>query len=476
MVSLDQKDNDRKQNLIYLALFVFVMVLYHVAMKLNFGDEGRFFSKQLDNRSLFEYLSMRYNTWTSRMIIEALEVLLTRNMLTRNIVLWKVLDIGVWTLLAYSLYKLSHKTSLFVVLSLLLLYPLMDMASAGWLVGTLNYLWPMAFEMYSLIALDKISCGERVPCWQIALSLLAAVIGVNFEQSCAVHLGLLLVYTFYAVSRSNTRQFWLFLVHYVITFGMLLFIFTCPGNPNRSAFSVPMRGGIGMPDFYEKTKIDMLIDGFETTLSRTTCCYNIIFFVFACFLFCCVWKKTTDIRYRITGGIPLLVSFSSLILFVKPVLSLCVTIITTWGNKPLGVQAALLRETDVTGVTAANWMALSSYLPFVIFVVTVVCVIMSFFILFDDFVKACECAFIYLLAIATGTVLGFSPTLYESAVRTLWFFYVLLIFLMLKITEYCPVQFSTKELVIGKRVLSIFCAAMIFFNLGTTVLIYFWRR
>ena len=466
MVLLDNnfnnKTSEQKKNLAYLAIFAFIMLLYHVILKVNFGDEVNYFSKQLDKYNLFEWLFSRYNKWSSRLIIEAMLVCLSRNLLTVNIVLWKVLDFGFWMLLAYSLYKLSHKVSLFALFILLLIYPFRDMAATGWMATTLNYLWPLSLELYSLIALDKLSRGEKISLRQVIFSLVAAVIGVNAEQSCGVHMGMLILYTFYAVSNRNTHMFWLFVVHYVITFGMLIFIFTCPGNYQRILTEIRY-----MPEFYEKNKLDMLIDGFGSTISQITYIINLLFLVFSCFLFCCVCKKTKVAKYRIISGFPLAVAFLSIVKLLFDVLKGMVAM-ENFSVSSLYPIFKFKKIWEDISVTAENWMLISSYLPFIIYILTITCIVLAFFIIFDDVIKSLECTYIFLLLLVSRVVMGFTPSLYASGIRTFFFFYGLLIFLILRMYEHCSYLFSRKEIRIAKYSSLVLLVGMVMFNIIST--------
>lgn len=54
----------------FIVLF-FIMLLLHIFMKPDLVDDYHF-KKALDNKTLLEWLNFRYNSWSSRLIIEAL--------------------------------------------------------------------------------------------------------------------------------------------------------------------------------------------------------------------------------------------------------------------------------------------------------------------------------------------------------------------------------------------------------------------
>lgn len=72
----------------FLAIWIFalIQVIYHLIMREPEGSDAMwFFRHQLDAFSMKEYLVSRYETWSSRLLIEAVLVLVSR-----NILLWKI--------------------------------------------------------------------------------------------------------------------------------------------------------------------------------------------------------------------------------------------------------------------------------------------------------------------------------------------------------------------------------------------------
>ena len=59
------------------------------------------------------------------------------------------------------------------VTGLVLLYPFADMASAGWIATTTNYLWPLWGVLVIGMVLEQLRCGRKVPVWEAAAAFLA---------------------------------------------------------------------------------------------------------------------------------------------------------------------------------------------------------------------------------------------------------------------------------------------------------------
>ena len=131
-------------------------VLWHVILSTNVGDDMVYFKTLLDgNSSLGEILAHRYETWSSRMVIEAVLIPLVHCPL-----LWKILDIVIFTSLPVLLCGLLGVTGRgrWFVTGLVLLYPFADMASAGWIATTTNYLWPLWGVLVIGMVLKQLCC------------------------------------------------------------------------------------------------------------------------------------------------------------------------------------------------------------------------------------------------------------------------------------------------------------------------------
>lgn len=276
-----------KRTAFYWGAFVFVLVLYHLSIVSTFGDDVGFATRLDHYPSLLDYLSMRYSAWSSRLVCDAASVILTRHVL-----LWKTANIAVYLLLAYALHRLSgkSKSSLFVVLALLLIFRTRDLSSAGWIATNVFYLWPAAFGLFSLIIPYKLAEGERVRWPEVALCVPATVIGANTEQWVVIQIAMLTQFLGIAISRRYTKKAQctgIFAGLYVILFACLATILLSPGNYIRAAKEVVVH----MKDFYEKNLLDQVIDGFERTMSLLLSSNNAVFFVFAVIIFACVAKK-----------------------------------------------------------------------------------------------------------------------------------------------------------------------------------------
>lgn len=118
--------------------------------------DSEFFIKQMAEMSVFDFVSMRYQNWTSRVILEFVVCIV----LPRYSLVWAVLNTIMMTILGYSIIKLlvndDDKDLTWMSLGFILLYPLSKIATCDWGAGSINYIWSLAMLMFSAIPIKKI--------------------------------------------------------------------------------------------------------------------------------------------------------------------------------------------------------------------------------------------------------------------------------------------------------------------------------
>lgn len=172
----------------YIPLWAFagISLIYHFFMREpEASDAMWFFRNQLDAYTLKDYLIIRYQTWSSRFLIEGVLVYLSRHVL-----LWKILDYFFWVFLAWAIAWLfpeeKRRVACYMTVGFLLMYPLWDLRTAGWIATSANYTWVLALGVFSLHGAVRVYYGKKTPVLLAVLYILAACYGANMEQMCAV--------------------------------------------------------------------------------------------------------------------------------------------------------------------------------------------------------------------------------------------------------------------------------------------------
>ena len=378
-------------------------VLWHVVLSTNVGDDMVYFKTLLDgNSSLGEILAHRYETWSSRMVIEAVLIPLVHCPL-----LWKILDIVIFTSLPVLLCGLLGVTGRgrWFVAGLVLLYPFADMASAGWIATTTNYLWPLWGVLVIGMLLKQLRCGRKVPVWEAVAALLACAYAGSQEQAAVLLLLLFGMEVLHYISEKCMKQPLLYALCGIDIIS-LVYILSCPGNAIRSAQEMAGR----MPEFADFTFAEKLYMGLANVERIFIAELDPVYCVVAAVLVLLVYRKTGDYRKTLLAGIPALLLFGQAVVRV---------------SHP-SLKKVFVRPEQTTHW---DWHALVTYMPLVFLVLSVWGILYALWQLADGAWKHYLWTGVLLAGgFAMGVVMGFSPTIYASANRPYLYLYFVLIY------------------------------------------------
>lgn len=243
-----------------LALLALVVVGLHLAaIGATLVADDHYFSNVLQERSLLEYLRFRYERWTGRLAIEAVLALLVAHGLT-----WKLLNSAMLVLLCHAAGRLALRDqagfapgtpALLAFALFLLMAPAVVYESAWWRTGSINYLWPAATGVYSLLAFtDR---ARNTPTRRIAC-MLAAGFACQQEQFALV---LLPVATWLSLAspRSERGERGWDLAQLLFMLASAVLLFAAPGSRNRYVAEI----GTHFPDFIALDALDRAAIGVE---------------------------------------------------------------------------------------------------------------------------------------------------------------------------------------------------------------------
>ncbi len=243
------------------ALLVLTVTGLHLAAIGNTPvADDHYFSKALQERSLIEYLQFRYQRWTGRLAIEAVLALLVAHGLA-----WKLLNSAMLILFCHSAGRLGLRgagremmpgaPALLAFALFLLMAPAVLYESAWWRTGAINYLWPAATGLYSLLALtDR---NRNTPLRRLAC-LLSAGFASQQEQFALL---LLPVATWLMLTDRDARprdRAW-DLAQWLFMLANAALLFWAPGSRNRYFAEI----GTHFPDYGSLDLFDRAAIGVE---------------------------------------------------------------------------------------------------------------------------------------------------------------------------------------------------------------------
>ncbi|MFR9058248.1 DUF6056 family protein [Eubacterium callanderi] len=407
---------NKKNRILEMApfLFLFLAMLFLHSLTRGLQGDDLWFSNILNDQSIFEYWNWRYETWSSRLIIETVLIYLSMS----KHWIWCLLDSLMFILLAYSISELfvSEDKKLYgnwIVVSLILCYPFVQLSSAGWLATTLNYLWPLSLGMFAFIPLKRTLCHEKVPASLGLLSIFAIFYAGNTEQMGAIIVcvyGIFFLYLLYIKEMKSVV-----VINLMVSLSGLLFVITCPGNKVRSVSEMHWFEGYENLGIMGKLKYGFLsstVHFFENT--------NIMFFLFTVLLLVCIWMKYQDKMHRAIGALPLLLK----------------TIILT-GTKimlayfpDLGIYHS---EQDLSQIV--SFSGLVSFLYICVNAFMIVLIIVCIYFVFGKSKETGISLLILTAGLTSRVIMGFSPTVFASGLRTFIYLYFSLLIVILFLVE-----------------------------------------
>lgn len=402
----------------YLLLWIFaiVQVVYHILMREPQGSDAMwFFSKQLDTYTLKDYLEMRYETWASRMFIEAVLVYISR-----NILLWKIIDWAFWVFLAWALIRLfpedKRESAGWMVVGILLVYPIWDLRTAGWIATSVNYTWTLALGAFALhgVADTYYQCvwksgdKKRISPIMYIIYAIAALYSANMEQMSAVLLAVSGCSILYFISQKiPVKQYISSIICCVISVAEFVFILICPGNAARKSQEIIN----WMPNFESYSLLDKINMGFMDTMQHLLSSGNLMFLAFALVLAILVFLKTKDTVFRFTAVFP--VALNILLVFFRDTL-----------EAYLPTFSKLMEKSAF--ITGKNYHLAANYLPMILYLAVIGCVLISLVVVCESWFELAGQSLLLALALATRVIMGFTPTIYISQERTFLYLYILL--------------------------------------------------
>lgn len=419
-------------------LAALVGLSYHLKIGPIAGDD-LFFAAATDDKTIWEFLRLRYETWTSRIVIDFLVV-----SLLPHLWLWKLLDLLVFASLPVLFTRIVGDSRLvrWCSAAAVLLYPFQDVGSAGWVTTTVNYLWPVWGILVVGVLLRKMILSERIRWYEGVFGGLACILASSHEQAAAV-LFLILVLAGIFLIRKKCLKAPVFYILALLNIASLAFILLCPGNGNRNVV-----GTADMPEFGQFSVLDKAYLGALGIERVFIAKVDIVFFVAAALLAVLVYIRTDSYRKTVLSAIPLLILLGhSVILTAYPELS--------------GIFVVPEK------VTSWEWSSLSVWMPMFYLAAVMLSVLYALYCLLKDDLFVWLCALLLLgCGFAAGLVIGFTATIYVSGDRVYITLYFILLYLLLYVIRKLEAEVSRRIAGTAGRLCVTAVALVLLVNVG----------
>ncbi|HEM3726278.1 TPA: hypothetical protein U1D16_001691 [Streptococcus suis] len=373
------------------------------------GDDAFFVNQSFS----IDWLVGRYQQWSSRIFIEAILVLISKQLwlfrVFNAIIFASLLD-----LLTQSSFGRQLK-GLFLVVIFFLFLPVTLFLSAGWLATSINYLWPITAGIFVMKQLDK-TVTTKTLLWLSVLTLFAT----NQEQVCITILLLLLgKLLFLAVTKEKIHY-----VHYlvlgltVINVGLIAL---SPGNQSRQAQSIPTF----FPEFAQFSLFDKMNLGISNTSKMLLVQQNMLMLFLITLLAIFIILHSQKLYIKCLSVIPLL---------VVPINIIFVTLIhngytiQSFSQYLIEKQSspALSRVLQLVATLLTNDVEIILNVGFILILL---CILLCLW----EMSQSLSLPYLFTVGFASHAMMGFSPSIFKSGDRTAFILYMIIIYAILSI-------------------------------------------
>ena len=360
-----------------------------------------FYIESFGSNALNSFIQHRYLTWTSRVLIE-----MTLGVIFKiSGYVWVFGNIFMMTLIGYSISKLfikdNKKQINIMILFLIILYPVERMAGAGWAATTVNYVWPLALGLFSLISIRKIWDGDKIKFIPGLLYFFSLIYSCNQELCCGVLLVTYILFAIILFIRDGKKINPFIFLQALVTIVSFVFIITTPGNSVRK-----MDETVGyFPDYYSLSTVEKLSTGFTATVGELICNYTITFAVFTFMISVYIYTNYKDKFIRAIGMTPF-------------ILTMIFSYLNAITNNIYVIK--LMRDNfllDKALIASINYTYIGSYVNLIISLVVVFSIFASLLLIFKK-LKNNIAFYVFGCGLVTRITLAFSPTIFVSRNRT----------------------------------------------------------
>jgi hypothetical protein len=414
--------NLNKQHVIYVLLGIWIAFLFFNFYMPTVRADDLFYAKRL---SQFGYLGAsadHYKTWSSRIIIE-----LFLMFFSNHFALWKIINsfvmLGTVLLLCLYIFDKIRVNHLLIVFAVYCFTPLTIMGETGWIATTLNYHWPVTFSLWAFLPFYQRLKDRPINVKSYRLIIPLLIFAANQEQvnACYFVLTGLLSIVLWVQGRYNVKL----MILSIISFIEILITLIAPGNAARS-ISETTRWFPQYKDFNLINKLDLGISSFGKVFFLDT---NLIFLFLFALVFFLSYKKYQRYSLKVAAGIPL---FLNLIIYIGNTMQRSYTNIGEKSSR----RAMIWSSSNLNEVFSKMGTKLSlthpeTWVPTLLIVALLACFIIGLYGSFASSRQGKFAVLLLLMGFCSRVLMGFSPTVWASGLRTYYIIYIVVVILIL---------------------------------------------
>lgn len=394
-----------------IVFFIFHLMLPHINDDLVI-EEGMEFTS-ITPHYIFYLIVSKYQEWSSRIFINVMTLIMGK----LPHILWVLADTGMVVLAAVSIKALagsekSRQDSWFII-SLIFLYPFVHMSTAGWKATTITYFWSLSLGLFAMIPIRKWMDQKTIHWYEYFLYSGALLYGANQEQMSAVLTGiygLFLIYGFFHREKRTKQYVYLWFQTFLALAGFFSALMA-PGNMQRSIEeTVDWFSDYSRLSLLNRLEMGISSAGYQLFF-RSNWCF-LVLTAMTCYL---VWKKYKEPFYRGISALPV-----GCILITGP----CMGFLSQGIS---GIEELRMSLSNYGTITVQNYTEASSYVPIILIGILCISFILSLYLICGNTWESLLLISLFLIGYASRVVLGFSPTVWASNLRTYLYLYFVII-------------------------------------------------
>ncbi|MBO0432069.1 DUF6056 family protein [Enterococcus sp. DIV0660C] len=396
-----------------------VFLLFNMYMPTIRADD-MVYASRLDKLGYLGASIEHYKTWSSRIIVE-----LFLMFFSKHFALWKLLNsmvmVGTVVLLCKYVFEKINVKNLLLVFSIYCLVPMTVMGETGWRATTLNYQWPVAFSLLAFYPFFQVLRGEEITRKIYWLSIPLLIFSTNQEQVNACFFVLTSIVSLYLIV--NGRYSYKLSVFSIISLAELIFSLTTPGNALRAVHEIN-RWFPEYKNFNFLNKLDLGISSFGKPFFLDM---NILFLLLFSLVFILVYRKHQNYYVRILTALPL---FLNLTIYFGNTMGQSFTYVS--GNKRAMIWSSSNLNNLFTGLgTKLSLFYPGTWIATLVVLGLLICLIVGIYLSFDNKKTAILLVILMIMGFCSRVIMGFSPTVWASGMRTYYILYIVIVLLVL---------------------------------------------
>lgn len=398
----------KKYTVFILSSILFFLMQF--CMQVPMGDETVYMNYLREN-TLFSQLSYFSQTWSNRLVVDGLAMLI----LSLPMVIFKLLNslvffstqIGVYRLSGFGLQEENRK---FAIAVFMYLIPFSSFLDAGFSVTSIYYLWTTTAGIWAIY----ISIAEKKHHISYILGPILTLIACNMEQVAILVVAVLGTHVIYCIV--NKKRNVLCMLETMISLIDLGYLLLGPGAKYRAI----LEAGKCFPEFDMLTATQKVDMGLSTTMYHFLFEGDFIWLLLTGCLCVLVYENYESCGYRLLGGIPCFLT--------------------------IGFYLGQDFETTIPGIGAlkhgfeeygtiylANFDMRCKWISLFLMGGIIITIYVQFFLLFSFQLEFFLYSLLFSVGLVTRLVMGFSPTIYESGKRTYLLFWMIGLFMVLRL-------------------------------------------